>query len=72
MNDCKYYTIDCKEESCGCEGCKYNKPVAMTDRSYCVNSNCATKEECDRYIDHYIFDDGKLYCFIEKCEEYQG
>ena len=70
--NCKHYTLDCQAEKMGCEGCGYYKPLAKTDRAYCVKENCETKEECDRHIEHYKFDENKQYEFIAECEEYQG
>ena len=45
MKRCEYYDLDCEQEERTCEGCAYNKPVAKTDFTYCINSECATKEE---------------------------
>lgn len=72
MKKCEHYTLDCKEETQGCKGCAYCKPIAKTDRTYCIKANCETKEECDRHISHYQFIDGKVYSFIAECKEYQG
>lgn len=73
MKRCEHYTFDCKEEICGCEGCGfYEKPIAKKDVAYCMNENCATKEECDRYYEHYKYDNIREHEFFMKCEEYQG
>lgn len=71
---CNKVDNDCRDEKLTCEGCAYCKPVAKTDRAYCTNGSCETKEECDRYMGHYKFDRENFdrYCFINKCEEYQG
>lgn len=65
----------CQVEKMGCKGCAYyEKEIAKMDRSYCTNGKCETKDECDRYMDHYKFDreNFERYNFIDKCEEYQG
>lgn len=72
MERCKHYTLDCEQEKRTCEGCAYNKPKAKTDRTYCIKANCATKEICDRYAEHYEFEKNKMHSFIAECEEYQG
>lgn len=72
MERCEHYTIECKQEKMGCEGCAYNKPIAKTDRTYCIKPDCATKEECDRHFEHYKFDKNKLYSYMAECEEYEG
>lgn len=70
---CKRFDLDCKCEEYGCEGCALNKkPTAKKDVAYCMNENCATKEECSRYYEHYSFDNIREHDFILKCEEYQG
>jgi hypothetical protein len=69
---CNKVDNSCREEKMGCKGCAYCKPIAKTDRTYCIKADCATKEECSRHIEHYQFDDKKQYSFIAECEEYQG
>ena len=71
---CNKVDNSCRDEKMGCEGCKYNKEIAKTDMTYCTNGSCETKEECDRYMGHYKFERENFdrYCFMSKCEEYQG
>lgn len=71
---CNKVDNDCRDEKMGCEGCAYHKEIAKTDVTYCTNGKCETKEECDRYMGHYKFvrENFDRYCFINKCEEYQG
>ena len=40
-----------------------NKVLASTDKTYCVNKNCKSKDECLRNQTKYNFKENELYSF---------